>query len=61
MTLAQPTRSTWREPAHPFLLALLVSVLIVAAMVLLTVVFGFHGAIPSLQIVPDPAGFALPF
>ena len=61
MTLEQPTRPTTNEPAHPLMLALLIAALIVAVMALLTVVFGFNGTVPSLEIVPDPAGLALPF
>lgn len=61
MTLEQPTRPTTNEPAHPLMLALLIAAAIVAAMAVLTYVFGFNGTIPSLEIVPDPAGVSLPF
>jgi hypothetical protein len=41
---------------------LLIVAAVIVLMLVLTAIFGMHQAVPSLQIVPDPAGaLGLPF
>jgi hypothetical protein len=40
---------------------LVIAAVVVGLLLVLTVVYGFHAAGPSLETVPDPAGLYLPF
>ena len=47
--------------SHPIVWSALLAVILIAAIIALTALFGFGGSGPSLELVPDPAGTMLPF
>jgi hypothetical protein len=54
---AQGRRASYRELVIP----LLITAAVIVVMLALTAIFGVQVSGPSLEIVPDPAGLALPF
>jgi hypothetical protein len=46
---------------HGLRFAALLTVVAIALMVLASAIFGVHVSGPSYEIVPDPAGVAIPF
>ena len=62
MTLHQSTLGQRIAPYQDLVRVLLVVVAVIALMLVMTAVFGVHQAVPSYQIVPDPAaGLGLTF
>jgi hypothetical protein len=61
MALQQSTLGQRVASHQQLLLALLVFVAVIAVMLVATAIFGVTRIGPSYEIVPDPAGLALPF
>lgn len=59
MSLQQSTST--QTNAHPLIRILAVAVVLVVAIVALTSIVGVAVGGPSYELVPDPAGLALPF
>ena len=60
MALHQSTLGHSAASYQGLLIAVLIVVAVVAAMLIVTAIFGVRLAGPSYDIVPDPAGLAFP-
>ncbi len=60
MALQRATREGRVFTYQPFLAVLLIAAAVIAVMVVLTIIFGINGPVPSFDITPDPAGL-MPF
>ena len=56
-----PSRIQSVAGSHPMAMSVLLAVVLVSAVLVLTAVFEINATGPSFEIVPDPAGTALPF
>ena len=60
MTL-QPSTAQPTTASHPIAKIAIVIATVLVVMAALTAIFGVDASGPGYEIVPDPAGFALPF